>query len=111
MRDPDEQYLITEREGRDRDRYYIPGPDADTSSGSGPDFRDLTLKEEVGEALGFHEDIDASQVDVDAHNGVITLSGSVMSERERTEAEECASNIDGVITVINDIRIQTTSNR
>jgi osmotically-inducible protein OsmY len=69
------------------------------------------LREEVGEALGFHEDIDASQVDVDAQNGVITLSGSVMSERERTEAEECASNVDGVVVVVNDIRVQTTSNR
>jgi osmotically-inducible protein OsmY len=109
MQDPDEQYLITEREGRDRDRYYIPGPDS--MKESGPNFRDLTLREEVGEALGFHEDIDASQVDVDAQNGVITLSGSVMSERERTEAEECASNVDGVVVVVNDIRVQTTSNR
>jgi osmotically-inducible protein OsmY len=109
MRDPDEQYLMTEREGRDRDRYHISGPDSLQESGF--NFRDLTLKEEVGETLGFHEDIDASQVEVDAHNGVITLSGTVMSERERIEAEECASNVDGVLVVLNDIRVQTTSSR
>lgn len=109
MRDPDREYLIDERQGRDRDRYFIPGPDPEKDSG--PNFRDLTLKEEVGEALAFLEDVDASQVDVDAHNGVITLSGSVMSERERTEAEECASEVDEVLVVINDIRVQTTSSR
>jgi osmotically-inducible protein OsmY len=107
MRDRDEEYITDDLNGRDSNRYTTVGPEID----SGPNFRDLTLQEEVGEALAFLEDIDVSQVDVDALNGVITLSGSVMSERERTETEECASNIDGVITVINDIRVQTTSSR
>jgi osmotically-inducible protein OsmY len=107
MWDPDEEHIIAEREGRDRDRYSI----AETGDRSQLNFQDLTLKEEVGEALGFLEDVDASQVDVEANSGVITLSGSVMTEREKSEAEDCALNFDGVITVINDLRIQTTSNR
>ena len=68
-------------------------------------FRDLTLKEEVGEALAFLEDIDASQVEVDARSGVITLFGTVQSAREKEAAADCASEVDGVITVINQIEI------
>ena len=107
MWDPDEEHIIAEREGRDRDRYSIAG----TAERSQLNFQDLTLKEEVGEALGFLEDVDASQVDVEASSGVVTLSGSVMTEREKSEAEDCALDIDGVVTVINDLKIQTTSNR
>lgn len=107
MRDPDKEYLATEREGRDRDRYAF----AIEPSSDGLNFRDLTMKEEVGEALAFHEDIDASQVEVEVRSGVVTLSGSVESEREKIEAAECAGEIDGVITVINDLTvgIQTAS--
>lgn len=101
MRDPDKEYLIAELEGRDRNRYSVPVLEAT----SGLNFRDLTLKEEVGEALAFHEDIDASQIEVDVRGAVVTLLGSVQSDRERTEAAECASGIDGVITVINQIEI------
>lgn len=103
MRDPDEEYLIADREGRDRDRYAIPDMDVTT----GLNFRDLTLKEEVGEALAFHEDIDASQIEVDVRGAVVTLMGSVQSDRERTEAADCASDVDGVVTVINQIEVET----
>lgn len=107
MWDPDEEHIIAEREGRDRDRYSI----AEVGDRSQLNFQDLTLKEEVGEALGFLEDVDASQVEVEARNGVITLSGTVMTEREKDEAEDCALDIDGVLTVINDLTVQTTSSR
>jgi osmotically-inducible protein OsmY len=103
MRDPDEEYLIADREGRDRDRYSLPEIDVT----SGLNFRDLTLKEEVGEALAFHEDIDASRIEVDVRGAVVTLMGPVQSERERTEAAECASEVDGVITVINQIKVES----
>jgi osmotically-inducible protein OsmY len=102
MQDPDKDYLITEREGRDRDRYAFIDSDS-----SGMNFRDLTLKEEVGEALAFHEDIDASQVEVDVRGGVVTLLGSVQSEREKLEAADRASDVDGVITVINQIGVHS----
>lgn len=68
-------------------------------------FRDLTLKEEVGEALAFHEDIDASEIEVDARNGVITLFGTVLTPQEKETAADCASDVDGVITVINQIEV------
>ncbi len=103
MRDPDKEYLITESEGRDRDRYAVP----DMAATTGLNFRDLTLKEEVGEALAFHEDIDASQIEVDVRGAVVTLMGPVQSDRERTEAAECASDVDGVVTVINLIEVNS----
>ena len=86
MRDPDEEYLNDEV----TPLYQ---------------FRNLTMKEEVGEALAFLEDVDASQVEVDAREGVVTLFGVVQSEREKEAAADCASEIDGVITVINQIDI------
>ncbi len=101
MRDQDEEYLIAEREGKDQDRYMVYG--VDTSNGL--NFRDLTIKEEVGETLAFHEDIDASQVEVDVRGGVVTLMGSVQTEREKIEAADSASEVDGVITVINQLEI------
>lgn len=107
MQDPDREYLITEREARDRDR-YSGGLERMTT---GLNFADLTLKEEVGEALAFLEDVDASQVDVDVRDGIVTLTGEVATEREKQEAFDCASDVDGVSTVINQIRIHTTSSR
>ncbi len=103
MRDPDEEYLLADREGRDRDRYVIP----EMVPSTGLNFRDLTLKEEVIEALAFHEDIDASRIEVDVRGAVVTLMGPVQSQAERTEAAECASDVDGVVTVINQIEIQS----
>lgn len=99
MRDPDELYLRSEREGQDAERYtdLIPG------MSNGLNFRDLTLKEEVGEALAFLEDMDASQVEVDVRNSVVTLTGEVASEREKELAFECASDMEGVVTVINSL--------
>lgn len=107
MRDPDEEYLITEREARDQERYIIPGME----SSNGLNFRDLTLKEEVGEVLAFLEDIDASQVEVDVRGGVVTLMGSVQTDREKFEAADSASEVEGVITVINQLEVQTTTSR
>lgn len=101
MRDPDKEYLLAEREGRDHDLYAVPGID----NSNGLNFRDLTLKEEVGELLAFHEDVDASQIEVDVRGGVVTLLGSVQTEREKIEAADSASEIDGVITVINQLEI------
>ncbi len=102
MRDQDEQYLMAEREAQDRDRYMVYGG---VNTSDGLNFRDLTIKEEVGETLAFHEDIDASQVEVDVRGGVVTLMGSVQTEREKIEAADSASEVDGVITVINQLEI------
>ncbi len=101
MRDPDEEYLIAEREGRDQEKYMVTG--GDTSNGL--NFRDLTLKEEVGEVLAFHEDVDASQIEVDVRGGVVTLMGTVQTEREKLDAADSASEVDGVITVINQLEV------
>lgn len=81
MRDPDQEYL--------KESYV------NFSS-----FRDLTLKEEVIEALAFLEDVDASRLAVEARDGVITLIGEVSSEEERVRALDCASDVQGVVTVM-----------
>lgn len=99
MIDPDEEYLMTDQESKDRERYG--GMNEEMTNGL--NYRDLTLKEEVGEALAFHEDIDASRVEVDVRDGVVTLTGEVATERESLEAFDCASDVEGVLTVINSL--------
>ncbi len=70
------------------------------------EFRDLSLKEEAGEKLAFHEDIDASSVSLEARNGIVTLMGSVATDREKLEAAECLFDLDGVVDVINDLEVR-----
>jgi osmotically-inducible protein OsmY len=44
-------------------------------------------------------------IDVSATEGVVTLSGSVDSSRTRTEAEQTAHSVTGVISVVNQLKI------
>lgn len=92
VEDEDAEYLATQSEaGEDSIR---------------PEFRDLSLKEEAGEKLAFHEDIDASSVSLEVRNGIVTLMGSVASEREKLEAADCLFDLDDVIDVINDLDVR-----
>lgn len=95
MTDPDEEFVTDEMNAR--------GNFDDLSGGV---FQDLTLREEIGEALAFQEDVDASQVDVDVKNGVVTVFGDVASEREKSAVVDCVSEISGVITVIDQLEIR-----
>ena len=48
---------------------------------------------------------DASNIDVDTTNGVVTLGGTVGSEDEKREAELTTMGIEGVEQVINEIQV------
>lgn len=57
----------------------------------------------VSEKLGAEEGL--SGVHAEAHEGTITLRGTVSDATHRQRAEEIASNVEGVQTVRNEIRI------
>ncbi len=50
--------------------------------------------------------VQSRQIEVQAANGVVTLTGEVGSDAERSAAANDAGSIDGVKTVINDLQMQ-----
>ena len=83
---------------------YIPGSDLNTGLGRGfPD--DEALKVTVTDALTWDEQVEATRIQVIAHNTVITLMGTVESEDERERAEELARGVSGVGEVVNALEV------
>ncbi len=95
-----------EDEEEDEDTQYLADDGEAGENSIRSEFRDLSLKEEAGETLAFHEDIDASSIALEVRNGVVTLMGSVNSESEKIEAADCLSEMDEVVDVINDLIVQ-----
>jgi len=82
-----------------------PGP----HSGKGPKrYRrsDEKIIEEASDSLERHGHVDASDVEVECKDGVITLSGTVDSRRTKREAEAAVEYVFGVRDVMNELRIK-----
>jgi len=71
---------------------------------------DDRIKEDVNEALYVHHDIDASDIEVQVSDGVLTLSGTVDSRRTKRLVEDVVERISGVKDVINHLRSKQFSN-
>lgn len=81
-------------------------------SGKGPKGykrSDERIREDVCEALFHDADVDASNIDVEVQDGVVTLSGSVEDRRTKRCAEDCVEQLSGVKDVTNNIRIETNT--
>lgn len=70
---------------------------------------DERVREEVCEALSHHGEIDASEIEVNVSQGIVTLSGTVESRQIKRLAEDCAEGLSGVKDVKNDIKVQSAS--
>jgi hypothetical protein len=108
--------------GHRRDSYYAragatpwweidPEPEADASGGSfagvgsrGYKRPDLRIEEEVVQRLEDAEWVDATDVEVEVADGVVTLAGEVETRAERRAAEDIAAEVAGVVDVINRLR-------
>ncbi|MFL5783964.1 MAG: BON domain-containing protein, partial [Bacteriovoracaceae bacterium] len=53
---------------------------------------------------------DASEIEVDVKDGVVTLSGTVEDRQSKRAAEECIENLSGVVDVHNRIRLAERGN-
>lgn len=71
---------------------------------------DERIREEVSEALYRDYHVDASEIEVDVKDGIVTLSGTVDSRQSKRAAEECIENLTGVSDVHNRIRIAESGN-
>jgi osmotically-inducible protein OsmY len=67
---------------------------------------DSDIKRDVEDELRWDPDIEATDIAVTVHNGVVTLAGFVRSYAQRTEAERDAKRVAGVVGVANDIEVR-----
>jgi osmotically-inducible protein OsmY len=64
---------------------------------------DADIKRDVEDELRWDPDIDAIDIGVAVHNGVVTLSGFVRSYAQKMQAERDVKRVAGVVGVANDI--------
>ena len=72
----------------------------------GQKIDDATLVAKIKAELLRAPDVSGLALNVDAKNGVVTLSGSAKSEAERTKAVDIAKHAEGVAKVDNKIVIK-----
>lgn len=59
-------------------------------------------------ALATTDDLRDSTINVDVENAVVTLSGTVANQAQKTKAEQVAKGIDGVKSVKNNLAVSST---
>jgi outer membrane biosynthesis protein TonB len=67
---------------------------------------DAQIAGQVKSNLSGDQALATRQIDVQSQNGVVTLSGTVQSEAERTAAANDAARAQGVKTVVNNLQVQ-----
>jgi osmotically-inducible protein OsmY len=66
---------------------------------------DARIIADVTQRLTDDADLDASRVDVDSHDGLVTLKGDVSTSAQRAHAEEVAVAVAGVHQVENRLQV------
>lgn len=77
----------------------------DRAEQAGEYIEDSVVTAQVRAAIFSHDDLSNTNISVETHDGVVHLSGSVESERQIDMAERVASDIDGVKSVENSLRV------
>lgn len=67
---------------------------------------DSDIRRNVEEELRWDPDLDATDIAVSVHNGVVTLAGFVRSYIEKYQAEVDAKRVAGVVAVANDLEVR-----
>ncbi|MEW6129510.1 MAG: BON domain-containing protein [Acidobacteriota bacterium] len=86
---------------RQKDRLAKEARELGRKIGDGND--DLWIWTKTRGALAYADGLRGVTINVDVENAVITLSGRLPNEAQKTQAEEIARNIDGVKSVKNDL--------
>lgn len=84
------------------------GGDYPSYRGRGPkNYRrpDDRIREDVCERLTMDHDVDASEIEVEVAEGVVTLSGTVNERHAKRLAEDIADSVRGVKDVQNNLRV------
>ncbi len=95
--------------GRDgSDNMFGSGQRAGAHAGKGPkgwQRSDERMQEEINEALARDEHLDASEIEVKASGGEVTLTGTVTDRESKRMAEDVVERVFGVTDVHNQIRV------
>jgi osmotically-inducible protein OsmY len=67
--------------------------------------RDTNVADLVSQALLIDDSLGAAIIEVKGAGGVITLKGTIESERDRQAAENLVRGQDGVVRVVNKLRV------
>lgn len=67
---------------------------------------DIALRSNVIDELEWEPSIDAAQIGVAAHAGVVTLTGTAKSYSEKMAAERVTKRLQGVKAIANDIEVR-----
>ena len=86
-------------EGYNRGRYTGVGP-------RGYRRADERIADDVNDRLTWHGYIDATEIQVDVKDGIVTLTGSVDNRREKRIAEDVAESVSGVLDVNNQLSVR-----
>ena len=70
---------------------------------------DSKIQSDVLHELNWCPSVNAAQIGVTAHNGVISLTGQVTHYTQKMSAEEIAKRVYGVVALANDIEIESRS--
>src|ERR1700722_40399 len=67
---------------------------------------DSEIKKNVEDKLSWDPHVDAADVAVAVHRGVVTLTGFVRSNMQKTQAERDTKRVAGVMTVANGVEVR-----
>jgi len=67
---------------------------------------DDRIKEDVSDLLTADDDLDASEIEVDVRDAVVSLTGTVSDRSAKRRAEDVAERAAGVEDVMNQLRVQ-----
>jgi osmotically-inducible protein OsmY len=66
---------------------------------------DAWLKTKVKATLLFHRNVSAENTEIDVTDGIVTLRGNATSQAQRELTTEYAKDVDGVKSVVNDMKV------
>ena len=90
---------------RDRDRYAREARESGRTVGSGANDGWLWVKTRF--ELAAADDLRDSTINVDVDNAVVTLTGTVASQAQKTRAQNVARGVEGVTNVRNNLTISS----
>jgi len=70
---------------------------------------DDRIREEVSEALTDAHEVDASEIEVQVNEGIVSLNGSVPERQMKRAAEETIENLSGVKDVRNNLNVSSSA--
>ncbi len=88
---------------KDKESYEKQAKDLGRKIGTGAN--DLWLWTKTRSALAYADDLDDVTINVDVENDVVTLSGTVPNDSQKSRAEQVAKSVEGVKNVVNNINV------